>query len=361
MVATVLASRLPAGASACAVVQPRWVDPARRSLLLPLTAVDAFVWSVSPIEVYAEAHQRDRMGPGASVRLLRFRGSFAALQAQLAQQPDFAVQWDVPPSECRPDHCVISARRIDDDMVRLERGVWRERVSGVEGQCAALSRQDPTVTEVSVRGAEEMAFSGGLVPLVSTTTQIHAGSRVVQVVQRDEMDSVEAAEILAQASVDMLGGQARSLGRTAREQHGTTVVSTTDLTWDDLRLGIGDRQRESANRRYAELLLSLEPDDAIDARQLTHALIQLRARLALLEYAPIAPERLSAAVALAERIHLANPTDHDSAYLLALLYVRFMREPEKAQSLIDQHAPADPRVERWIELGFQPARSGSDP
>lgn len=351
VMATVLAAQLPPGASACAVAQPRWVSVERRRLLSPLTGVDPVAWGASSvIDVYAEAQQRDRVGPGASVRLIRFRGALSALREYVADELRFDVRWDEEPTACRPDHCVISARRIAPDVVRFDRGLWRDRGPGVETRCAAMARAYPQAAELSYRGADEMAFVGGMVPLVASARRIEVGEQMVRVVQRDEMDSVEAARVLAQASVDLLRGRAESFGGMRREQNGNFVISTTELTWEDLRMGIDDRKRDSENRRYAELLVALEPDDGIDPRQMPHALDQLRVRAGLLKYEPISSTLLRATVSLAERIQSANPTDVESAFLLAGIYLRHTHESDKAVVLINRHAPTDPRVSRWREL-----------
>lgn len=323
VIATVLASQLPSGASACAVAQPRWVPPAQRPLMLPLTAVDALVWrNAEVIDVYAEGQQRDHMGPGASVRLIRFRGPLTALRTYLADNPSFDVRWDEPPSACGPDHCVISAREIAPNVVRFDRGLWRERGGGAEARCTAMAREYPHAVELSFRGSEEMAFSGGIVPLVASSTRIDAGAGVVRLLQRDRMDSVEAAQVLAEANVDLLHGRMGSLGATQREQSGNVVISTTELSWDDLRIGIADRDRDSENRRYAELVVAMEPDDGIDPRNLGHALEQLRLRIALLDHEPASETLLRTALSLAERIQTANPSDAEVLRMLAKLQAR---------------------------------------
>jgi hypothetical protein len=323
VIATVLAAQLPSGASACAVAQPRWVAPTRRPLMLPLSTVDALVWrNAEIIDVYAEAQQRDRMGPGAAVRLIRFRGPLAGLRAYLTDNPTFGVRWDEPPSACRPDHCVVSARVVAPNVVRFDRGIWREGVSGAEANCVAMAREYPHAVEVSFRGPQEMAFAGGMVPLVASSTRIDTVGRTVRLVQRDRMDSVEAAQVLAEANVDLLHGRMGSFGGTRREQSGNVVISTTALTWDDLRISIDDRKRDSDNRGYAELLMALDPDDGIDPRDLTHALEQLRLRLALLEHEPTSDTLLTQTTALAERINIAHPNDADVARLIAKLRAR---------------------------------------
>lgn len=353
VVATVLASRIPPGASACAVAQPRWVRPEHRPWMRALSTTDAEVWRTdSVVDVYAEAQQRHRLGPGATVRLIQFRGDLDGLKRELDQSTRFEVRWDALPAECTPDHCFVSARRIAPKVVRLDRGLWRNLPAGVEAQCAAMVREHPDDAEVSIRGAEEMAFAGSLVPWVASVARVHAGQRVVRLVQHDTMDSVEAAEVLAASGVDVLQGRVGALGGSERELRGNVVVSTAELTWDDLRLGVGDRQRDADNRRYMELILALEPVDGVDPRQLSHAREQLHARIRLLEHAPVYPALLTETVSLAERLLAVHSNDVDVAYELAGLHVRHTGDHEKAQALCDGYAGADPRPERWGELGL---------
>lgn len=361
-VATVLASRIPPGASACTVAQPRWVRPEHRPWLRALSATDAEVWRPeSVIDVYAEAQQRHRLGPGATVRLIQFRGDLDGLKRELDQSARFEVRWDEAPSECTPDHCFVSARRIAPNVVRLDRGLWRNLPAGVEAECAAMVREHPDDAEVSIRGADEMAFAGSLVPWVASVARVNAGQRVVRLVQHDTMDSVEAAEVLAASGVDVLQGRVGALGGSVRELKGNVVVSSAELTWDDLRLGMGDRQRDADNRRYMELILALEPVDGVDPRQISHARAQLRVRMSLLEHAPVHPALLAETVSLAERTLAIHNTDADLAYDLAALHLRHTGDRARAQTLFDKYSAGDPRQERWQRFGLDtPAPAAPD-
>jgi len=318
-----------------------------------LSATDAEVWRPdSVIDVYAEAQQRHRLGSGATVRLIQFRGDFDGLKRELNERARFEVRWDESPSECTPDHCFVSARRIGPNVVRLDRGLWRNLPAGVEAECAAMVREHPDDAEVSIRGADEMAFAGSLVPWIASVARVHAGQRVVRLVQHDTMDSVEAAEVLAASGVDVLQGRVGALGGSVRELRGNVVTSTAELTWDDLRLGMGDRQRDADNRRYMELMLALEPADGVDPRQLSHAREQLRARMSLLEHAPAHPALLAETVSLAERMLTVHNSDPDLAYELTELHLRHTGDQARAQALFDKYAGVDPRPERWHELGL---------
>ncbi|MBX3251001.1 MAG: hypothetical protein KF901_27740 [Myxococcales bacterium] len=263
--AAVLASRLPVGATACAVARPTMLSERQRELVRELSSTP-FAWAAgAPIVAYADATQT-RDGRRATRVLLRVT-SVEEARTWLETQAPVRVEWTDEPA-CRGDDARCwrwTARALDAGTITVSRGPWGERPdrgdredrgewhdrgagAGVEVRCARLARERRDALEITIRTPSGGGFELGA-PL---DTQIvlerdTVGVRWEELTRLPHDLPFEIFEHLERAAAPHEPGAVLSSAASyERRLTRDGVHARARLRWEDLELAIDDERRVRA-------------------------------------------------------------------------------------------------------------------
>ncbi len=330
-----LARSLPTDAERCTVVMPSRVASSERTLVSLVSQVDHLPWSLaSNVQAYARAEVTPRGDRRRVVELIRFAGgSRATLRQDLAQHARQPLSWDDEPGRCDdPLTCVpIRAQFIDARTVRIQTGDWPYGSDVAGSNCTQLL--------ADVRGAVEVSARRGL-----GASELGAVERWLSVTEtglsRVERRSYADAAAAERARVKELAGyhDLPALGGVPVQAQvavaGLTLLQRADVSWDDLRLVVQDRERLDQALAAGDTA-RIDRDEDVDINDVALVRGHVDARVAAIarEQPGQQQQSLESLRTLLLRARQRSPSDEGLARRLFTLLMVGFDAPGKAQAV----------------------------